>query len=222
VLVSYTLPCHKREADLLACLPSVITAALASPPVEIVVVDYGCVPHLTAYQDSLWPDGLLRVVRVEAEHFHMAHARNVGIRQATGDVVVAFLADQVLQPSFFADVRALTKAGTYLKWHETFVFNRQEILDAGGFDERFELYGPEGKELHDRLQRRGLHAHRLGSVVSQLRTSEVDKVRNYRLKASKHEMHHVGMAYWRDNQERGVTVANAGAEWGAVQVPVLA
>jgi hypothetical protein len=152
----------------------------------------------------------------------MAHARNVGIRQATGDVVVAFLADQMLQPSFFADVRDLMRAGTYLKWHETFAFNRQEILDAGGFDERFEYYGPEGKELHDRLQRRGLRAHRLGGIVSQLRTSEVDKVRHYRLRASKHEMHDIGMAYWRDNQERGVTVANEGVEWGAVQVPVLA
>jgi hypothetical protein len=30
------------------------------------------------------------------------------------------------------------------------------------------------------------------------------------------------MAYWRDNQARGVTVANEGLEWGALQVPVLA
>jgi hypothetical protein len=220
-LVSYTLPCHKREADLLAVLPTVVAAAIAAPPVEIVVVDYGCASPLRAFPAV---DGVaFRLVRVEAEYFHMAHARNVGIRSASGDIVVAFLADQTVTRSFFADVRRVLQPRTFLKWEETFAFNRDEVIAAGGFDERFELYGPEGKELTDRLLRGGLQVRDFApDTVSQIRTTNVEKVRNYRVKLTKSEMHHQGMAYWRDNQARGVTVANEGLEWGALQVPVLA
>src|SRR5262245_58509676 len=78
--ISYTLPCHRREADLFTVLPSIIAAANASPPVEIVIVDYGN-PEVLA--PRVWPwlrecrEGVSLVVpRIERDFFHMAHARN--------------------------------------------------------------------------------------------------------------------------------------------------
>jgi hypothetical protein len=221
-LISYTLPCHKRAADLMAVWPSVIAAAVQASPVEIVVVDYG---------NPLWLElgpgakGVtLRTVRCEAESFHMAHARNVGIQAARGDIIVAFLADQIISQTFFDDVRSALQPGTFLKWRETFAFWRDDIVAAGGFDERFEFYGPEGKELADRLERRGLRALPFPAScgISQIRTPNAEKVRHYRLKLSKVEMHERGMAIWRDTQARAVTVANEGQPWGQVEVPAYA
>ena len=220
-LVSYTLPCHKREADLRATLPSVIVAANAAPPVEIVIVDYGhpgtlvklVWEHLTYCDEGV----ALRSIRVEREHFHMAHARNVGIREARGEYVVAFLADQIISETFFGAVRrGLAEPKRLLKWQETFAARRTDWLALGGIDQRFEFYGPEGKELTDRFERAGFTVAPFeGCDISQIRTSNVEKVRNYRLPMTKMEMHLLGMEVWKDNQARGVTVANQGVEWGA-------
>jgi len=220
-LISYTLPCHKRCADLQSVWPSIQCAVMHVHPVEIVVVDYGNSEPICAWW---WAEYLtIRVVPVQADYFHMAHARNVGIRTAKGDIVVAFLADQMVSPPFFADVRAALRPGTFLKWQETFAFWRDDILAAGGFDERFEFYGPEGKELADRLKRRGLQERPFPEAcgISQIRTTNAEKVRNYRLKLSKQEMHERGMAIWRKNQAKGLLVANQGKAWGAIEVPCL-
>jgi glycosyl transferase family 2 len=220
-LISYTLPCHKRDADLVACLPSVMTAANTAPPVEILVVDYGhpgtLVQAVRPFLRQCEAGVTLRIVRVEAEYFHMAHARNVGIRQAAGDIIVAFLADQIVGVTFFAEVRTALFPGSFLKWEETYICRREDILAAGGFDERFEFYGPEGKELADRLMRRGLTQVDImrRDLVTQIRTSNTEKLRNYRESLSKLQMHQRGMDVWRDNMARNVLVANEGKAWGA-------
>lgn len=208
-LISYTVPCHKRLDDLCAAAPSIWAAVVADPEaLEVVYVDYGNRPPLDVKE---WPS-----VRVEADYFHMAHARNVGIKAATGDIIVAFLADQILTPDFFKILRATLQPGTFLTWQETFVFWREDILAAGGFDERFEFYGPEGKELSDRLQRRGLRPVAIPKhLVSQIPTPDREKVKHYRLPFSKRHMHELGMAIWRENRANKLLVANEGQDWGA-------
>ena len=214
-LVSYTVPCHKRVDDLWRTWLPLLDAARAQPPVEIVIVDYGNEIPLLA-RDFIHPNILYKRPRVEAEYFHMAHARNVGIRAATGEIIVAFLADQIVAPDFFKILREQLQPGTFLKWFETFVFWREDILSAGGFDERFEFYGPEGKELTDRLERRGLKALQMSDrIVSQIPTPNHEKVKHYREKLSKREMHLRGMKIWQENKAAGLTVANQGIDWGA-------
>ena len=222
VLVSYTVPCHKRVEDLKSALPSVIAAANEYPPVEIVVVDYGNEVNLYHQINDLVLDllknkeNIVTVKRVEAEYFHMSHARNVGIKAATGQIIVAFLADQIVSREFFSVVRKDLRTGTFLKWKETFCFHRADILSAGGFDERMEFYGPEGKELTNRLERRGLITKPLRpNMVSLIPTPNHEKVRNYREKISKQEMHRRGMAIWEENRAAGLLVANDGREWGS-------
>lgn len=221
-LVSYTLPCHKREADLLTTLPSVIAAANAAPPVEIVVVDYG---HPGTLVKAIWgllpscAEGVsLRTIRVEAEHFHMARARNVGIQRAQGQIIVAFLADQFVGLDFFKELRAALQPGTFLKWIETFAFWRDDIRAVCGFDERCEFYGPEGKELADRLQRHGVHVVKFPAScgIDQIKTPDSKKLQHYRLPLSKQEMHARGMDVWQENRINEVTVANQGKEWGQI------
>jgi len=211
-MISYTMPCHRREKDLAEALPSVLAAAAVSTlPVEVLVVDYG----------NPWPLVLpsdVRHVTSVGAHFHMAHARNVGVRAARGSIVCAFVADQVVTPEFFHVVEQLMRRGVFLTWQETFVCWRSDIVAAGGFDERFELYGPEGKELEERLERRGLRRVRLPSdLVYQIPTSYYDKICNYRQSLTRREMHHIGMDTWQDC--RGQLVANVGKDWGSTAGP---
>jgi hypothetical protein len=149
----------------------------------------------------------------------MAHARNVGIKAACGDVVCAFVADQIVAPNFFTAVAERLQPGTFLTWEETFVCYRDDIVAAGGFDERFELYGPEGKELTERLERRGLRRVKLpkDSLVSQLPTQYKDKISNYAQQLSRREMHHIGMDTWKACGEQ--LVANVGKDWGSPAGP---
>lgn len=221
-LISYTVPCHKRETDLRRTLPSVIVAANAAPPVEIVIVDYGHPTPLTSVVwDHLGQCGAqvsMRVVRSEQLYFHMAHARNIGLRAALGRYVVLFLADQLLGPGFFPYVRERLRdrVDALLYWQETFAGHTDAIRAVGGFDERFEFYGPEGKELLDRWRRNGgvVEAFPRRRLIDQYPTPDVEKVRHYREPLSKCAMHARGMAIWQDNQARGVRIANEGQAWG--------
>lgn len=209
-MISYTMPCHKREADLAQALPSVLLAA-DGRPTEVIVIDYGNHKPLDLSAD-------VRRVTCAAPYFHMAHARNVGIRAARGSIVCAFVCDQVVAPDFFHAVRSMMHPGVFLTWQETYVFYRDDIVAAGGFDERFELYGPEGKELSERLERRGLKKVKLPrDLVYQIPTSYKDKISNYRLALSRREMHHIGMDAWAGCDP---LVANQGKSWGACEAPI--
>lgn len=212
-MISYTLPCHKRQEDLSLALQSVLLAQNTfDGEVEIVVADYGNPVPL------MLPFSVNRIV-VPAPYFHMAHARNVGIRAAKGEIICAFVADQLLAPEFFTVVNGLLHPGSFLVWQETYVFYRNDILATGGFDERFELYGPEGKELAERLERRGLHKIKLPkNLVAQLPTGYKSKLTNYAQPLSRREMHHIGMDVWAACGKQ--LVANEGHTWGDPEGPV--
>ncbi len=114
----------------------------------------------------------------------------------------------------------MLKPNMFLTWHETFVAWRADLVAAGGFDETFELYGPEGKELNERLVRRGLSQLTLPmDIVSQIPTSIKDKVRNYRTKLTRREMHNLGMLLWKENTSAKLMVANEGRDWGSLAGP---
>jgi GT2 family glycosyltransferase len=226
MLISYTIPCHKREADLVRVLPAVVRAAYMSPPVEIVLVDYAnglsglplpSVPFLES-------GNVLTITRYDGrEHYHMAHARNLSIKAATGDYVVISSADIRPNSEFFAVVRErLIETGADwlvpdLCYVGVIVCRRQALIDAGGYDERFEFYGSEDKDLNLRLRRRGLVSapYRACDHLTMFRTTNWDKVKNYRLPITKTEMMQRGSAILRENTAAGILVANEGQEWGA-------
>jgi len=143
-----------------------------------------------------------------------------GPHPAAGSIIVAFLADILIDTAFFPVVRQRVVPGVVLKWFEIFALTRQDILAAGGFDERFEFYGPEGKELTERLERRGCAVETFaGTMLDQIQTKYYDKVRHYRnpftdrSRLTRREMHHLGMDIWRQNTAAHVTVANPDG-WG--------
>ena len=142
---------------------------------EVIVVDFGSsqpVPNL--------PD--CHVVRVEADRWCLSEANNIGISEATNDVVMKIDADvhllldeatlrgladsvasgqvafHVLQPTDFD-----AKDGQHVRkrlrpsWSEGAcnLFSRRDVIEIGGFDTRFYDYGGEDNDLCQRLRRYG-------------------------------------------------------------------
>jgi hypothetical protein len=220
MVISYCVPCHQRQADLARAWPFILAAAGASPPVEVLVVDYGNPDPLVAPPDI--PPGVsVSLPRyVGRDYYHMAHARNLSVKAATGEYVVITCADILPTPGFFAMLRERldeTQADVLVcaKLRGVLVCARDKFLAVGGFDERFEFYGPEDKDLEQRLRRTGWPVASYPSgFLDIIPTSDAQKTAHYRLAIGKRAMHQRGLAILHEHQASGGFLANVGQPWG--------
>ncbi len=83
---SIVMATYNRVADLDETLRSIISQR---PPfdVELIVVDNGSTPPL-AYQRITWPEDGRLISVPPPHHINPAHARNVGMKAATGEVLI--------------------------------------------------------------------------------------------------------------------------------------
>lgn len=197
-------------------MPYLITAAQVSPPVEIAVLDYGSTDGLFEYIKSL---DCVTYHRYESPYFHKAHAFNLAILASKGEYFVLLGADAYPHRDYIKVIRELISQDCiWMRANELrgiIACQRKEFINAGGYDERFEFYGPEDRDLDLRLKRRGgkfgLVPNGLMQVIP---TSNEDKVKNFRLKLSRREMGKLMRPIYEENKANGVLVANQGMEWG--------
>jgi len=225
MIISICIPCMNRAYDLINTLPQTLEAAEASPPVEIAVLDYNSDDGLQEYMDIrrlliLKPGNRITYNRYEGrDYYHLAHAWNLAARLSIGEYVVIAGADALFGKEYIATLRGLIAEGAVWIRGRHFkgivCVQRREFIEAGGYDERFEFYGGEDKELEARLKRRGAPFGLLpDGLVSVLQTSNEDKLSNYRLPLSKREMMERGAAIRAENDAARLTVANRGQAWG--------
>jgi GT2 family glycosyltransferase len=218
MVISYCIPIRNRAKDLKKCLPAVIQAAEYSSPVEIVIFDYGSTDDLARYIEGK----PVRKISYPSPFFHMAHARNLAVLAATGEYVTSSNADTVMVQEFFAIVRDLiAKTGAEVvrarrgNFNGVMTMKKSAFIAAGGFDERFEFYGPEDRDLALRLQRRQVrHAYFDSQILDNLETRDHAKVQGYRLPLSKVDMTARMRLVLEDNIAKGQLVANEGVAWG--------
>jgi glycosyltransferase involved in cell wall biosynthesis len=225
MLISLCVPCHNRTYDLKRALPTWVKAANASPPVEIIILDYNSPDDLQEYflkccWGVLAEGNSIRLVRYAGrDRYHMAHARNLSVLAAKGEYIIELHADSLMDPEFIMRVRELATPRKWITIHtnEGVVgMYKQDFIDAGGYDERFEFYGPEDKDLNARLYRRGMQCWTLPhSFVTGIPTPNAEKIKNYRLPISKHEMSELMTPIYMENIKNNVMVANEGKEWGS-------
>lgn len=221
MLISYCVPCHKRFEDLALSWPTAKAAAKQSPPVELVLVDYANEALIDGDTwDSQDETPTCTVVYRGRSYYHMAHARNLSICAATGDYVMIGSADFILSPRIFEHIRMVLRK-TAAIWLQparlkgAIVCDRLALVDAGGYDERFEFYGPEDKELAGRLTRRyGAPQTYDADLLSVIPTPDALKIQGYRLPLTKREMHEHGLPVLRESERGSVFEANKGYGWG--------
>ena len=229
-LISYTIPVHKRHDDFAQALPRVVAAALASPPVQIVVVDYG---EQEPLDELIYPEiirlrgcssRISHVMYRKRPHYHMAHARNLSLRLSMGDYVTIAAADILPHEHFFATIRTRldeTQADVLRSQTDGYIgvitAKREMLMDAGGFDERFEFYGREDKDLLLRLLRRGAKqdTYDLDAMMELIRTPWSAKLQHYRVPLTRDDAHRYASLIYDENIRKNVLVANEGLAWGS-------
>lgn len=225
MLISFTLPCHGRAHDLKQVMPRLIECAAMSPPAEIAVVDYSSPDDLAAYMRAVMvmpmPDGVKLAYRKYSgcDHFRLAHARNLAAKLSHGGVIVVTSADIWFEPGYLPAVREAFEGGAVWarcpNYKGAVAVKREEFMAAGGFDERIIYYGPDDRDLENRLALRGGRFVELPrGLIHVIRTPNSVKVEGYGVEMSKRQMVDHGHVTVDDNLRRGVLVANQGREWG--------
>lgn len=217
MIISLCIPVHARTYDLKNTMPHLIEAANDSPPVEIVIVDYNSPDGLAEYIETV--PGVAYVKYTGRDYYHMAHARNLSVTAATGEYIVILSADIYPTIGFLEAAREMVDAGVVWmhdkRYTGVIVCQRQEFIDAGGYDERFEFYGPEDTDLNARLTRRGgKFGYLPNGLLHVIKTPNEEKVKNYRLPLSKRQMYLRMKPIYTENSQASMMVANEGIEWG--------
>jgi hypothetical protein len=208
-------------------MPHLIAAANTSPPVEIMILDYNSPDDLADYtsdvieNDSLIDGNFIAYAKYTGcPYYRMAHARNLSVLASSGEYIVILSADIYPVVEFVEMIRGMIEASGYVwirgnKYRGAIVCKRQEFIVLGGYDERFEFYGPEDRDLEMRLCRLGGKFGLLPpGLLHVIPTPDSEKVKNYRLNLSKAEMSRLMLPAFEENEADGVIVANQGGEWG--------
>ncbi len=208
--------------DVKLSLVEVIKAAKRSPPIEIAILDYGSDDGLEEYIESLpqlnHGNSIKYTRPADYKCYHMAHARNLSMLAGSGDYLVGANADNLISGYFFHVIRNLIDLGAIWiipePWSSLLIIQKEEFISCGGFDERFEFYGPEDKEIVERLQRRGKrHKKYSRALIGAIYTPNEKKMSGYRLKVMKRTAHKRGMKILVENRDKNILVVNPNG-WG--------
>jgi len=225
MIISQCIPCHGRTYDLKKTLPYSIEAANASPPVEIVILDYNSPDDLGQYIEATnrmaFANGVSLHYRkyTGRDYYHMAHARNLSVLASHGDYIAISSTDISVAADYFKVIRETIERENPVWMHDghygsVMVCRRDEFIASGGYDERFEYYGQEDKDMELRLMRRGAKLALLPrGMLTIIKTPDADKVKNYRIK-SRRKMFELMRKVYEENIASGALVANPGG-WGS-------
>lgn len=226
MLFSLCTPTMNRADDLKETMPYRIAAANASPPVEIVVLDYNSTDDVDEYMRDLIETAELepgnrityRRYTGERHYWHMAHGFNLAILSGSGEYFALLGADAYPDQGYIQAVRTLIRFGAV--WGHAkdlcgIIFCKMdEFIAAGGYDERFEFYGPEDREMDARLTRRGAQFGLVPKgLMHVIETPNEKKARNYRIKANKTTMSRMMRRYFHESLVNQTMVANPDG-WG--------
>jgi len=202
-------------------MPYTIKEAKSSPPVEICVLDYNSQDDLAQFVAET--GGVTYHRYIGRDHYHMAHAYNLAAKLSAGEYIVIMGADAIIKNGYIKAIRGLIEQGCI--WmrgkHKKGIIacRRQEFIDAGGYDERFEFYGGEDKDLEYRLRRRGKKFGLVpNGMVDTIITPNSKKLKNFRVQMTKKEMVLYAKRIRDENNRKGVLVANEGKKWGQWQI----
>jgi glycosyltransferase involved in cell wall biosynthesis len=157
--------CKGRLEHLKLTLP----ALMASPELEVVVVDYDCPDHAGDWVRATWPNA--KVVAVsDRPVFNRSEAKNLGAAAAGGDWFFFVDADIRISETFAQDIQALLRPGVFLLadprpgdlWG-ALVVSRADFEALEGYDEAMIGYGSEDVDIISRLMIAGVDEARFPS-----------------------------------------------------------
>jgi len=166
--VSFVVPVKGRLDHLKQSLPSMLNQHLVGLDIsiEVIVVDYNC-PQKTIDWIHSQGHSQVRAVLQSAplDYFNLSHARNIGCREATGEILAVADADSMLHrntlgrvlPKMIADPTIVLCQNPYIKGDNkvgrTTSFIRKDAwVKLRGYDESMEGWGWEEADLYRRAE----------------------------------------------------------------------
>ena len=206
-------------------MPSIIESAKVSPPIEILILDYNSQDNLYDYvhdlkKESFGKGNFLSYAKFTGrETYHMAHAYNLAVRCTVGEIIIILGTDIIVSSDYLKFIRnafenegAVWACPSDLKG--IIAVSKKEFDATGGYDERFEFYGPEDKEMDLRLRRRGgKHIEVPNNMLSEIVTSRKDKFANYKA-ITRMERKKLMRGIFEENKKNNVLVVNKKTGWG--------
>jgi glycosyltransferase involved in cell wall biosynthesis len=160
--LTIVVPCKGRLHYLRRSLPTFV----AQPESQVIVVDYDCPDNTGAWVMANFPE--VRVVSVtDSPYFNLSRSRNVGAAEARAGWIVFCDADNLLAPSFSAELFNRVSPGTYVRILRDTRFGPMRhnvplacetatFWSVGGYDDAFDGWGVEDREFVDRLSHSGI------------------------------------------------------------------
>lgn len=165
--VSIIVPVYEKPEVIRACLNAI--ANQDYPNIEVIVCNDG--EDSEGYNAQIvekfaqtvsFP---VRYIHTAKNDYGLARARNMGIIEATGDIIVFCDQRQIMEPTAVSEfVKRLTpktwlygeKGGGKKNFVENFsCVSRTDIVEAGMFNERVTLYGGMSQEIRGRTRQQG-------------------------------------------------------------------
>lgn len=232
MLVSVCIPCMNRTHDLKKILESLVIEAKRSPPVEITIVDYDSKDDLKEYLKSveyLFNEKVfLNLVEVKnKKYYNSPHARNIAGKYSSGKYLISFATDILVKDKFFIKLRDFLIENDPTWTCESYsgrllICKREEFISSGGYDERFSEYGPEDRDICNRLHRRGGKFLEYSPEIEEIYTSNYEKLKNLDQSSYtgdiwiKRQMHRKFLPIFEENNRENILIANQNIDWGKV------
>jgi hypothetical protein len=237
MLISLCVPVMNRLEELKQSLPIITEIAVRSPQVQLVIVDYGSTDGTSEYiyqMEKIWGSSMdcrMTVRKLHARYYNSAHARNLCVQASFGEYIIQLSAEALPDLLLLPYIRTRIAEGKPVWMCEDTKFEgqycgrfivckRHEFMESGGYDERFNLYGPEDKDICFRLHRRGGKFEPYPNYLCrEIPTDNGRKLENLDKSGlpgrmwQKREMMHMMGPIFRKNIEDGLLVANPGKDW---------
>jgi glycosyltransferase involved in cell wall biosynthesis len=186
---SIVCTCKGRLDDLKRTLPEFLKQGNS----EVIVVDYDCPDGTSSYVARAHPDARLVSVTNKPK-FNLPHARNLGVAQAKGEILIFLDADVIIAGNFVKYIDQNLAAGSFAHFAaparnslrgQSAVW-RRHFTAIGGYDELMDGYGGEDLDFYMRLKLAGatpvrLPPHLVIDVIEQT-TRERERYRSPNLK----------------------------------------
>jgi len=229
--ISLCTTCMGRLHDLKQTLPKNIEDNRDYPNVEFVILDYNSDDGLEDWMRKSMmqhiESGVVAYYRTtEPKYYSMAHSRNVAFLVAGGDIVNNVDADNWTSTSFAGYVNRLAnqcpRKAIFAKGKRMLRgrigFFKDEWEELGGYDERFDGYGHDDKDILYRAWMMGFTLMWYGGdYVARLKTPRAIKAARMRNKNWR-QTEETNKLISEENLRRGRYRANDGLRWGAARV----
>lgn len=189
---------------------------------ELIIVDYSDQEGTAQWCTSLG-DPRLRIVSVPGrEHFHAAHAHNVGIRAARHEWVVLSDSDQLPTEALVRDCRTIPE-GMFgvMPWDLErldlcgfFAAPRSKLIEIGGAEEALVCYGHEDSSIRWSLVWLGLGMHVLTNLPRSLAHSEEARTACMDPGVTRKDSDRQNEAILKILRDRHPYRNNSGRDWG--------